>query len=67
MIKEQFESSNNYLVPSEDYKKFGSVQGKDMSGKTYHIHFVDYLQNNRFKRIQDAIDAAQNYDKIIVN
>lgn len=40
-------------------RKFGSatsLQAKDSQGKAYYVHLVDYLQNNCFRRIQDAID-----------
>ena len=30
------------------------------------MHFVDYLGSNAFRRIQDAIDIANDGDKIVV-
>jgi hypothetical protein len=42
---------------SGDDKEVGG-SNKSLAGKTYFVHFVDYLGSNSFRRIQDAVDIS---------
>jgi hypothetical protein len=68
VVREKYESSNYYCKgDSNDSSSNSNTRDASNTKKTYFVHFVDYLSVNSFKRIQDAIDVADDNDKIIVH
>jgi pectin methylesterase-like acyl-CoA thioesterase len=68
VVREKYEVSKYYCQADEAPGGGSSASGNTSgaSRKTYFVHFVDYLGSNAFRRIQDAIDIANDNDKIVV-
>jgi len=63
-IREKYEQSRYYCQGEEG--SANSSRDCTRTGKTYFVHFVDYLGSNAFRRIQDALDIANDFDKVVV-
>ena len=71
-VVELFEKSQAYLSGhaqiSTDLHNLESSQSKRnvLEGRHFQTLIVDYLSPCGFRRIQDAIDAASDFDKVVV-
>ena len=59
VVRDKYEQSKYYCQGN-------TAENTAENNSTYFVHFVDYLGSNSFRRIQDALDIANDFDKIVV-